>query len=406
MSRMTKQNLDNIRKRFTQQTGMKLEARTVRPVRKMAVLAMAIVCCLALAAFTYPLFTPLDGDELTLKGSYEGDGIVSIYVENGSDKDLKFQEQAKLIRWLSGEEAPRLDGKIRFENTKFPAHSNGIMTVDLSEAYDMEALEEDGKNQESYYLLLTNNGFLFGHDWMCSFAFAEKSPVEPEPHMAAEAQPVDAVAEELRFYFEDSYQDTVAGVNDANFAYLQKVDEVIKRFKGEVASPVYPLIPVSGTATYLDPQPQIREEWEDVTSDWTIFDGYRRLVGGTMLEKALTLSVNVPLVQYPDAYSAVPLIYTFVFETEAVQPDSYAFVYGQFCSFRELEKCKVYEDEHYVIYDVTDLLYTDLEAYIGFLKETRTDLLMDDTACQRIREVYNYCREHITIEYMKVGEGL
>lgn len=404
MSRMTKQNLDNIKDRFTARTGVELNTRPGYTVRKLAVLAAAVICCLALAAFTYPLFTPLNGDELSLCGTYEGDGVVSVYVENGSDRDLEFQEQAKLVNWFSGEEEPNLDGKIRFENTSFPAHSSGIMTVDLSEAYDIEALERDGKNYESYYLLLTNNGFLFGHDWMCSFTFAQKKPVETEPHVTAEAQPMEDIAEELRFYFEDSYQDAAAGLNDANFAYLQKVDEVIKRFEGNVVAPLYPLIPVTGPATFLAPHPQIWEEGEDVSSDWTIFDGYRRLVGGTMLEKALTVSVNIPLAQSPDGYSSVPLVYTFVFDAEAVQPDSYAFVYGQFRSFAELEDRKVYQDGHYAIYNITDYLYTDLDAYIDFLQETRSDLSIDDTVRRRIHEIYNHYQENMTIEYMAIGD--
>lgn len=401
MSRMTRQNLEHIKDRFAAQTGVERNARRTFPGRRLVVVAAVIACCLVLAAFTYPLFTPLEGDELTLKGTYEGNGRVSVYVENGSDKDLHFQEQTKLVCWLTGEEVPRLDGEVRFENTRFPAHSGGIMQIDLSGAYDMEALEGEGKNYQSYYLLLTNNGFLFGHDWMCSVTFVQEEPAvkKAEPHVTAKAESLQEIGEELRFYFEDSYQDTVAGHNDAHFTYLQKVDECVKRFDGTVVPPVYPRIPVTGEATFLDPQPRIREEGENVTSDWQIFDGYRRLVGMGLMEKTLTLSVSLPSAQYADGFSAIPLIYTFVYEAEAVQPDRYAFVYGQFYSFRELEDRKVHEDAYYVIYDITDLLYTDLDAYLDFVQDTRKDLKLDDTVRRNIHEIYDHYRENLVIAY-------
>ena len=40
------------------------------------------------------------------------------------------------------------------------------MTLDLSRAYDLEALDEP-LAQGGYYLVLTNSNFLFGQDWIC-----------------------------------------------------------------------------------------------------------------------------------------------------------------------------------------------------------------------------------------------
>lgn len=178
MNRMTKQNLCNIKDIFETKTGTVLRSRYHFPVRKMIVLAAVIVCCFTLAAFTYPLFTPLAGDELALSATYEGEGIVSVFVVNGSEKDLVFEEQLKLFSWSTGEEIEPStgaeiepsEGKVRFYNTKISAHSSAVMTIDLSEAYDMEVLEA---TTSGYYLLLTNNDFLFGHDWICSFHFSE-----------------------------------------------------------------------------------------------------------------------------------------------------------------------------------------------------------------------------------------
>ena len=88
MKRMTSRNLRNIRCIFEEKTGIDLNPshrqKRYSP-RKLWVLAAAIIVCLAMAAFTHPLFSSLDGDELSLSGTYEGDGIVSIRVENRSD---------------------------------------------------------------------------------------------------------------------------------------------------------------------------------------------------------------------------------------------------------------------------------------------------------------------------------
>lgn len=398
MRRMTKQNLNNIKCIFEEKTGTDLNPNhrmhTRRPMKRMLLIAAVIGVCLLMAAFTYPLFTPLDGDELSLSGTYEGNGIVSVHVENGSDKALEFQKQTKLMRWASSEEVERTGGDARFENTKFPPHSSGIMTIDLSEAYDIDALENPEYNPEWYYLLLTNNSFLFGHDWMCSVDFVEiETGKEKSSHVAAEAEFVQDIEEELRFYFEDAYHDEIMGRNEQNFAYLQKVDEAIKRFDGNVVAPVYPMIMVSGPSTFLDPQPRIRGDVQNADSDWTPLDGYSRLLGATTSEKALTVMANIPSLRNPDSTSSIPLVYTFVFEAAAVGEEDYAFVYGQFHSFADLESSKVYEDEHYIIYNMTDSLYTDLDAYIDYIQTTREDLLIDESVRQGIHDIYDYYME-------------
>lgn len=408
--RFTRRNLRSIKRRFEEQTGVDLapDRPSPPPLRKLVLLAAVVACGLVLAAFTYPLFTPLRGDELSLSAAYEGDGIVSVFIENGSDRDLEFQKQLKLMRWLDGQEVEPLGGKVLFENTFFPAHSSGTMTLDLSRAYDLEALEHPQGNPQWYYLLLTNNGFLFGHDWMCSVDFAGIPQTEPEDpsHVAAAAESREAVEEALRFYFEDAYSDEVAGLNEQNFRYLQKVEEVIQRFDGQVVSPVYPTILVTGPSTTLDPNPRIdqnpknfrfddtlpQEQQEQLVNvEWKTVDGYGRLVGGAMREKALTVSAVVPLSQ---GETTVPLIYTFVYEAAAVQdPDSYAFLYGRFLSFGELAEYKVYEDEFYVIYEVTDLFYTDLEAYLDYLAQARPELVLDASIRTRIQRIYQYYKD-------------
>lgn len=251
MNRMKKQNLRNIKCMFEEKTGVDLNPahRMGRkmPGRKLVILAAVLVCCLALTAFTYPLFSSLDGDELALSGSYLGVGIVEVFVENRSDKELQFQNQVRLMSWNNGE--VEAHGKVKVENTRFEPHSSGIMTVDLSDAYDIETLETTvpGKPKDSwYYLVLTNNSFLFGQDWMCSFHFVEELPeetveAEPDPSMGR-AQTIGDVEEELRFYFERAYWDQIPAFNEANFEYQQKLRELLARTDGTFVHSVDPYL--------------------------------------------------------------------------------------------------------------------------------------------------------------------
>ena len=104
--------------------------------------AAVLVCSLTMTAFAVSLFSSLSGDDLSLSATYEGNGIVTIQVANKSDKDLSFQRQLKLMRWSTGKEVEPVSDTIVFDGTEFEAHTNGVMTVDLSKAYDMDFLEQ------------------------------------------------------------------------------------------------------------------------------------------------------------------------------------------------------------------------------------------------------------------------
>ena len=94
-------------------------------------------------------------DDLSISATYEGQGIVSIQVENKSDKDLNFQPQLKLMLWSTSEEIQPVSDKITFSVTDFKAHTRGIMTIDLSGAYDMDLLEQSLVD-DHYFFVLTN----------------------------------------------------------------------------------------------------------------------------------------------------------------------------------------------------------------------------------------------------------
>ena len=410
MNRMNGKNLRNIKCIFEEKTGTDLnpahKQRMRRPVRAAVVMAVVAAMCLVMAAFTYPLFSPLDGDELSLTGTYLGDGVVSVYVENGSDKDLVFQEQLKLMNWFTEEEAPKLGGEPVFTGTKIKAGTSGTMTIDLSAAYDTGALEQE--QNAWYYLVLTNQNFLFGHDWMCSVEFSEDAD-QPEDVAVVQAVPaenLEDVRQELRFYFEETYTDTPMAFNEANFAYQQKVEEVRLRFEGNVVSALSPTAMVGGPSEFLDPEPAFgkipegvifdetlpaEEQYLLTWDDWTYLDSYGRMVAGQE-EKAWVHYAVLPQREGDtDGGVTLPLIFWFVYDAEAAgDPENYAFLYGQFLSFGELEDKKVYADEHYAVYDATDLIYTDLEAYLDFYLTTRTDVYCDEAVRQRVRNVYDF----------------
>lgn len=419
MGNMNHQNLQNIKDIFEKNTGVDLSLGRSAPwgIRRTAVLAVVIGVFLTMAAFTYPLFSPLDGDALSLTGTYLGNGLVSVYVENGSEKDLVFQEQLKLVNWFTELEAPRLEGTPEFSGTRIEAGTSGTMTIDLSGAYDTKALEQE--QNAWYYLVLTNQNFLFGHDWMCSVEFAEAEAEPPrEDAGVTEHIPADnlgAVEGELRFYFEKAYGGVPLSFNEANFAYQQKVEEMLARFDGTVVSALSPDIMVMGPSVFLDPEPAFKRIPDDVVfdedvpaeeqyrltiDDWTYSDGYGRMVA-SYDEKAWVHCAMLPQRQgETDGGVALPLVFWFVYSAEAAQPENYAFIYGQLYSFSELEAGKIYADEHYAIYDATSLIYTDLDAYLDYFVTTRTDVYCDEAIRQRVRNIYDFFQDTETVADM------
>lgn len=422
MSGLKKHNLRHIKAIFEEKTGADLNPahryQSRRPVRTTLVFAAVLMFASLMLGFTAKLFTPLSGDELSLTGTYEGNGIVSIHVENKSDKPLKFQEKTKLLRWVGGEEVESLGGKVIFENYEFPAHSEGIMTLDISKAYDVQALEESDTSAEWFYFVLTNKDFLFGHDWMCSVTFGpekETTPAEIPAYTGnTVAENIEQIEAELQFYFEESYQDLLA-FNGANFQYQQKVQEVLTRFDGTIVPALSPTIMVGGPSEFLDPEPKMEKPPADVIfddtipqeqqylltwSDWTYTDAYGRMVA-SQNEKAWAQVAVLPQRQgETDGGVTIPLIFLFVYDAEMAKEENYAFLYGQILSFAEMERYKVLEDEHYAVYDATDLIYTDLDAYLDYFLTTRTDVYCDDQIRRRVHNIYDFYQDSENIRQM------
>ncbi len=159
----------------------KMNQKRVEKTGKQMVKYAIAVCCLLIVVPSAviakeTIFSSLKEDELGLSSVYEGSGVVSVHVENRSEKDLEFEPQPKLIQWTTGEEVERISETVIFENTRFAAYSEGVMTIDLSQAYDIAELEKP-LSEDWYYFILTNENFLFGQDWMCSVDFVKTADI-------------------------------------------------------------------------------------------------------------------------------------------------------------------------------------------------------------------------------------
>ena len=416
MGKMTRKNLDNIKDRFELQTGAELRPlRSKLPGRRLLLLAAVIALGALLAAFTSPLFSPLNGDELRLDGTYLGDGIVSVRVYNGSERALRITD-AKLFSWNDGEVEMLPGGEVVLEGVRIEAGSEGVLTVDLSEAYDIAYLETTmpGKPKDSwYYLLLTNQSFLYGHDWMCSFHFVPEQEWAEEPVQPAipddHGHNLEGIPEELRFYFEASYYDVIPAFNEQHFAYQQKVQELLMRTPGTLVRPVDPMLLVKEPENVVfDADISPEEQYRLVGQGYYSLDGYRRMVGssfsGETSDFVLQLSGCIPEEQgKTDGGTYIPLVYLAVYEAASVEQEgAYAFLCGRILPFETLEDRKVFADARYVVYQVTDLYYSDLDAYIDTFAAGNS-LSMDDGIRQRLHTIREYYtdREHLNFYYLE-----
>ncbi|MBR5869586.1 MAG: hypothetical protein IKZ09_00995 [Clostridia bacterium] len=401
MDSFNKTNLQNIKDIFEEKTGIALETRRFRqPVGTAVLVAALLVCSFTMTAFAVSLFSSLSGDELSLSATYEGNGIVSIQVENQSDKELCFQKQLKIMRWSTSEEIAPLSDEIAFNGTEFEAHTSGVMTLDLSEAYNIEFLEQP-LTDDHYYFVLTNNNFVFGQDWMCSVTFA--APIttiveKPDPVTPVEVDKelVAQIMEELQPYFENYYTDLADRRNHAN-NYRVKCQELLAALDRDIVASVSSPLAIDG----LNPEvvfdktaPLETQHWLTGLYEHTL-DSYGIPVGSAEGESALVLSAYVPQHKGEvDGGAEVPLLYFFTYDVNDIQSsEDYAFIHGQIMTFEQMEQYKVYEDDRYVCYEVTDLFYTDLRQHVESIISRRSDIYFDEQVWERVENIYTYYKD-------------
>lgn len=407
---MDRNDLHHIKARFREQTGVDLEQRSHtcrRPVRTALLIAAVVSLFLLTAAFTWPLFSPLDGDPLTLTATYEGNGLVTIQAENHSFKKLELQPHTRLVAWITGETVTPLSDEVRFTGLTIPPHSTGTITVDLSKAYDMEALESAGARQW-YYLILTNDGFSFGQEWKCSVCFS--APPTEGTHTEAHPVTIDPavlsrIGPELRPYFEDDYYGVFAW-NPMHYDYLQTVQDLLLRSGQRIVEPVDPILiiePAPDGHVFDDTYPA-EKQYQLEGQNHTVRDGFGKLVGFSVDHTVLKQTVLLPSEEGTEnQFWELPIRYFSTYDLSSIQSrDDHTFIYGQIVSFGALEPYEVYRDDTYVCYDVTHLFYTDLRTYVESIIAMDPDYhYFDDQCWERIVNVYDYYEENLRILSME-----
>ena len=406
MDSFNKTNLQNIKDIFEKKTCVKLDSRRSFCSYKMVlVTAVLLILCLSTTAFAVNRFSSLSGDDLGLSAVYNGNGIVSILVENRSDKEIQFQSELRLMQWATSEEIePLAKQNVSFRNTKIPAHSSGTMTIDLSKAYNMALLEKPLAENDWYYFVLTNDHFVFGQDWMCSVDFVERDIIQteyPTPVTPAEADAklTAGMAEELRPYFE-SYTIDPAERKKLSEEYLALCQKLLEEVDGTVVPSVCPpdltvidngQIPVFDTSVPMDMQLQLTGLHRRT------IDGYGKIIGSSNTEQALVLSAYIPQHKGDiDRGVGIPLIYVLTYEKSKItDTQDCAFIRGRLMTFEEMEPYKIYEDEQYACYDVSPLFYSDLRRHVESMVSQRSDVYFDDQIWVRVQNIYNYYKENL-----------
>lgn len=410
MEKFNKQHQRNIQLMFEEKTGTDLnpahrvrQRKNWKPVYA-AVLMIAVIATLVSCAPI--IFSPLRGDALALVGEYEGEGIVAVTVTNSSDKTLHLQEKVKLVSWHTGKvQSPT--GQVHFDgNTEIPPHTSQTIRIDLTDAYDVDGLEQEVNPK--YYLLLTNQDYFFGQDWMCSFSFpgayvTEPAETEENIHAACSVDPeiLENMEPQLRYYFQDSYQDEAPALNQANFIYQDKVREWLLRQKGYLVHPVDPWLKLENAVF----DEAIPEKWREcqIINEYSAIDGFGRVVGssfgGAGSDYVLKLSALVPgRLDYYNTGIYMPLVYLVTYLKDDTQnSENHTFLYGRLLTMAEMDTYRVFENEKYVVYEVTELFYRDLDGYINDFLTIRDDAYVDETVRQRLHAIYDFYRNRDTL---------
>ncbi len=404
MDSFNKTNLQNIKEIFEEKAGVSLRSKHRRHSFIMTIAVVAVmVCCLTMTAFAISLFSSLEGDDLVISATYEGNGIVLVQIENRSDKNLSFQQELKLMLWSTSEEIVPVSNNIVFSGNEVDAHAKGIITIDISKAYDIAMLEQPLVD-DYYYFILTNNNFAFGQDWMCPVDFAEAimtpredpTPITP---MEADSALIAKIMEELKPYFE-SYTTNRTEGRELSAQYLSLCQQLLDQIDGKIVPSVSPMeltIIDDNTDVVFDPSVPSDMQLQLTGLHRRTTDGYDKIIGASEGESALVLSAYLPQRKGDiDGGVDVPLLYVFIYERNAIQSlQDYVFIRGQLMTFEQMEQYKIYEDGKYICYDASGLFYSDLRRYVESMVSQRSDVYFDEEVWERVQNIYNYYKENL-----------
>ena len=407
MNRMQKHNLYNIKRNFEKKTGTRLifagskeeaafaEAAAPRKrLPRVALIAAIITAFFTLTAFAVSIFSTLAGDDLTMTASYSGSGIVWVEITNQSHKNLKLEPKMNLYYYSTQKLVASTGEEPYIENLSIPANSTERVRLDLRRTYDIEALENT-KN-DFYYLQMTNDSFLPGQKWSCQVSFVVSDYVTPWYQLSDESH-LDGVIPSLQPYFKNFTPDVFARWTGV-FDYVELVNAELQKVEGNI-------VRACGTPIYFDHQ-----DWL-VTSSWSTFDGYNKLLGIDDSEYYTAVSVPIPCPMDDGRDGggwSLPLLYLYEYAKADIQgPQDYAFIHGNLLTFAEMEPYKVYDDGEYVVYEMHHLIYTDLKTYVTDMMLQRDDMYINGAIWERIERVYEHWsnKENLTGYLYRMGEG-
>lgn len=418
---MNRKNLQNIKTIFEARTGTTL-APVRRPMKtgKLLLLAAAMVCILAISAVAAHSFSQMEGDALALTAQYEGAGVVTVTIENLSDSDVTLQPEVKLRHWNSGGLIPSTGGDVLFEGGTIPGHETGELWIDLSHAYDVETLETLPEGEDSLCLSLTNDRFLFGNTWVVKVPMTTETQEEaPNSLYYTDRDILENMEPSLRFYYEEYTEflspEWVAMNQEYQIAYLTLLSE----FDGTIVPPVDGGLVTNEFIYYyeyedvslFDPYHSGYDQFKVVCSGYPAHFGlYKKVLSAVEYPACYEIQAIIPSRNDEDptdmttnSGSTIPLLWLFTYPTAKALPENYAFINGQLVTFGEMEEMKVYEDESYVCYEVSGLIYSDLDAYLARCCEWFGYDHYNEEMDQRVKNIYSFYKEHLPemITYME-----
>ena len=304
-----------------------------------------------------------------------------------------------------------------FTNTAFAPHTGGVMTLDLSPAYGAAALDAMFA-QGGYYLLLTNANFVFGQDWICTVyaAPAGETPAPeetPEPAAISTAAPAETdaalagrVEDTLRPYFE--LPGDVSQRRAQNPEYYAACAELLAPLGSRVARPAPSDLVIGDAAEGVVFDASVPADAQRLicSENYTTLDAYGLPVGAAPGEEALVLSALVPQRKGDtDGGAPIPVVYLFPYFREDVENADFVFVHGQLVPLSEIENRRVYEDERYVCYELSEYFYSDVLTHAEALAAQRGDVCWDDAARQRVENIHGYYTDPETLQTLIFSLG-
>lgn len=407
MRSFSEENYRNIQSLFTEKTGVPLRKRRAARAAPFALAAAVLAALLTVTALAADLFSPLAGDDLALGAVYEGDGVVSVHVENRSDKELKFQEQLRLLRWDTSEEiAPKRGAAVRFANTAFAPHTEGVMTLDLSRAYDLAALDEPlapgrilSRFDEQQFCVRSGLDLLHpcrragrdrgnGGSRTGENAGAHRRTPRPRGDGRGAYRPCGGNAAAI--FCNDRRRGAAPRPQRGVLRRVLRASRAAGDARG-APRPVGSCHRRCGGGRHLRSRRAADAQHLLTGENYTTLDAYGLPVGGAPGEEALVLSALVAQrAGDTDGGAPIPVVYLFTYFREDVENADHLFVHGRLVPLSEVEDRRVYEDERYVCYELSEYFYTDVQTHAETLCEQRGDVCWDEAARLRVQKIYDY----------------